>query len=278
MAISTTNYFSNSLVGLPQVGADVDIYEVHSTPKFAIGTRFDRQDGAAFRYGHFSAATTCGVLVSQALSDSIITPLVNVINAPSSTYQSEADPKGVYPSAKGSKFIIATLAGVADSQYEGGYISIAGGTGSGYMYRIKGNDATGTTASGLVKFTLYDRLQASMDTTSTCSVIGSKYQDLTLAAANTDVAIVAGATINTTSTSYAWGWIQTKGIAAIKCDGLNTLATTPGNWAVLSTGGAVKMSTAALISAGTILSSPIVGLFATAASGGTVGLVDLKLD
>lgn len=64
MAISTTGYFSNAIVGQPQAGADIDIHEVNSTPKFALGFGFTRSDGNKYRYVQLSAATSAGTLVS----------------------------------------------------------------------------------------------------------------------------------------------------------------------------------------------------------------------
>ena len=46
---SNTNYYSNAIVGVPQVGSDINIHQLDSTPKFAVGYGFERADGAKFR-------------------------------------------------------------------------------------------------------------------------------------------------------------------------------------------------------------------------------------
>ena len=285
MTISSTCYHSNSLVGVPQIGGDVDVYEVHSTPKFAIGTKFERQDGTVFRYAHFGAAiASVGALVGPRLSGTNVLPVApSMVVAPSSTYQQGGDPAGVYPSARGSKYILATTGGgntaVAADDYQGGYIALSVGAGAGYAYRIKGNTAVGDPATGYYLLELYDRIQSADLTTATLfGIAGNKYSDLMLAAANTGAGVISGATMATSSTTYAWGWIQTKGIAPVKMDGLNVLAAGvgllgPGRTAVLSTGGAVAgwstISSTLPAVAGTVVSVN---------SSGNQGLLALNLD
>ena len=69
MAVSSSSYFSNSIVGQPQVGADIDIYESSTSPKYAVGFGFTRADGCKYRYAHFGATTNRGVMVSTDLSE-----------------------------------------------------------------------------------------------------------------------------------------------------------------------------------------------------------------
>jgi hypothetical protein len=285
MTIDSTNFFSNSLVGVPQVAGEVDVYEVHTAPKFATGTKFERQDGAVFRYVHFGAAiTSVGAMVGPNLSGTNVLPVApSMVVAPSSTYQQEADPKGVYPSGRGSKFVLATTGGgntaVAADDYAGAYINMSVGAGAGYTYRIKGNTAVGTPAAGYYLIELYDRIQsASLTTATVFGIAGCKYSDLMLAAANTGAGVPAGATMATSSATAAWGWIQTKGIAGVKMDGLNVLAAGigllgPGRVAILSTGGAV----CGWSSISTSLAA-IAGVVVAVNSGGNTGLLALNLE
>ena len=70
MAVSSSSYFNNAIVGQPQVGGDVDITETHTSPKYAVGQLWTRSDGAKFAYAHFGATTTQGRLCSQDISES----------------------------------------------------------------------------------------------------------------------------------------------------------------------------------------------------------------
>jgi hypothetical protein len=287
MAFSATNYFSNSAVGVPQVGGEVDFYEVHTSPKFAVGHKIETQDGRVFRYGHFGAAVSAGTLVAPQASGAtaqIVAAATTYLGTPSSSYQQEKDPKGVYPGSKGSRYLLlsSTAITLAANQFAGCYISITSGTGNGYIYHIKGNDANSATATNYSKLELWDPLQAAIDSLSTVNVAPCRWQNLQMAAANTDLGVVAGATMNTNNTSIGWGWVQTRGPAAVKLDGVNVLA---GGDAKLSIGKPVFLSTAgagcSIVSLGTLTTNvnlqPIVGICMSVASGGTIGIVDLNL-
>ena len=74
MAIGTGIWFNNSLVGIPSVASDVDIHrtDVAASAKFAIGTGFERSDGARFRYCHFGASCNRGIVVATDASESCL--------------------------------------------------------------------------------------------------------------------------------------------------------------------------------------------------------------
>ena len=69
MAVSSSSFFSNAIVGTPQVGADIDVYGSSTSPKFAVGFGFTRADGSKYRYSHFGAATNRGLCVSTDVSE-----------------------------------------------------------------------------------------------------------------------------------------------------------------------------------------------------------------
>ena len=90
MAISTSSYFSNSLVGVPQVGGEIisDIYATDTNPKIAIGTKFERQDGAVFRYAHFASQTSAGQVVASVASDICLASTTSAAVTPAAAYLS----------------------------------------------------------------------------------------------------------------------------------------------------------------------------------------------
>ena len=215
MAISTTNYFSNAIVGVPQVGADVDIYALHKLPKFALGTKFERQDGAVFRYANFGAVNAVGCICGKNANETDNLSAL-VLTASAASEQQNGDPIGTYPNAAGSKYLSCVFAaGTSANQFAGGYVTISGITGVGATYRIKSHTATGTPSSGHYLVELYDRLVSSLAATSRISISGSKFNDLMPSVAGTQSAIVAGVSMVACTTAGYYGWVQTKGIVGV---------------------------------------------------------------
>lgn len=213
MAVSSSAYFSNAIVGVPQAGGDMNIYQQDLSPKFAIGTKFERQDGCVFRYAHFGAACSRGQIVTPDLLESAVFYTANCLMATASAFQQTMERAGLYPNMSGSRFVVAHLSSVTADTYAGGYLSISSGTGLGYTYRIRGNQASNGTSC---IFELYETLQAGCDNTSDISIAPSKYANLQpCISGTTDLSIPVG--IACISISTAWGWIQTKGLCGVSC-------------------------------------------------------------
>lgn len=287
MAVSTSSYFSNSIVGVPQVaGEPVDIYAKSSNPKFALGIKFERQDGAVFRYAHFTQATSAGMLVASVASDTGVAMITSAAVAESSTYQMPNETPGVYPGGVGSRYFICcgSAAGAAISlttanMYSGAYVSIASGTGAGHTYRIKGHTATGSPATGLTRFELYDPLIVAVNTATQMSIAGCKYNNLGVATKST-APTIAGVTPIVQAAGY-YGWVQTKGIAGVQADASASI-TSAGYIAGLSTATAgsigfhVYSTTTAVTNEA--IQAPLVGTLVTLTSGAGVALVNLAIE
>ena len=220
MAVSANCYFSNAIVGVPQVAAgQVNVYKEDTNPRFAIGTKFERQDGAVFRYAHFGATVgSAGLLCSSDVSESGTTMKPLVVVASSSTYQMADEQPGVYPNMKDSKYMIITLASVQTDTYAGGYINLSSAGLSqvgGYTYRIKGNTATDNPVTGNCRLELYDRLQYGINSSDAFTITGSRYANLeaNLPATGTDLA--SGVNMIPITTAGDYGWVQTKGIVGV---------------------------------------------------------------
>ena len=219
MAISTSSYFSNAIVGVPQVAGEyVDIYAIHSSPKYALGTKHERQDGEIFRYAHYSTAVSAGTLVGPTFSETAIGyVLVGSCATPSATYQQPTEPVGVYPGSKGSRFFLSSCTGTAN-KYKGGYVSFLGAeapNATGYTYRIKSNGASGAILAANSLYELYDPLQYEVGPTSFPMIAPCRYNNL--------AAVIAGANLPTGvsaagSTAGYFGWLQCKGIVNIPTD------------------------------------------------------------
>ena len=226
MSISTSSYFSNSIQGLPQVAGEyVDIFQVSQYPKYALGTRYDRQDGAIFRYAHFNSNIALGTLCASCLTDASVGYVAtNTCYAPSSTYQMPDEPSGVYPGAIGSRYLI--IPSSADARtYDGAYFHVVAATGLGQQYRIRASSTT--VGAKYVRLSLYDQIQTAVDATSVFAITGCKYACLVAASTTTNGNNnIAGIKVsgNTYSTGSQYGWIQTGGIATALCDATSVTA------------------------------------------------------
>jgi hypothetical protein len=217
MAVGTGNlYFSNSIVGVPRVGADIDIYETAAAAKakYAVGFGFERADGAKFRYGIFGGTVTGGMVVAGDASDTSKVDTDNVIKNPGTA--SAIGAEALKPGSQGSHYVQATLASVTADHYAGGYLVITDGTGAGLTYRIKGNTATNDPITGDVRLELYEPLAEPVDMTSDLAIQGSKYNDLVACTAATDLVVAGVACADNAAGSY--GWVQTRGICAVLTD------------------------------------------------------------
>lgn len=216
MALTTSSgYNSNSIPGHMSVGGDVDIYEINTTQKYAIGTQVTRQDGNRYRYASFVQAVTQGKLVSHVVADVDNASTNALLIAPVATYQQVTEQVGTYPGSINSRYLVMTLASVIKDQFAGGYITITKDTGLGYIYRIKGNTATGvgTPTATVILIELYDKLQVATDLTSDCSIVGALYTDLLINSVGTDFVSVGVTCANMTAGTF--GWICTKGVCSV---------------------------------------------------------------
>jgi hypothetical protein len=277
MAISTSSYFSNSLVGVPQVAGEVvDIYDTNATPKLAIGTKYERQDGAVFRYAHFAAATSAGFVVASVATDLQQLIIGAVIETPASTYQMPNEQSGVYPGAAGSRYFVTTITSTAD-QYAGAYVTMSARGGAGYTYRVRGNTVTGTPASGKARFELYDPLVAAVGTDTAVTVSGCRYQDVTPASATHPT--VSGVSVRNQAAGY-FGWVITHGEIGIWQDA-GASGGSAGQLASVSSATAGMVAPGATIAtAGTNLSVayPVIGTYVTSSTGSTLAVVNVSLE
>jgi len=275
MAVSTNNYFNNAVNGIPQVGADFNKFDMHSTPRYAVGTNFCRSDGAIFVYSHFGADTSRGELVSQDISESSLVDSDNVILAPSSTYKVDSEPGNIYPGSIGSHYVVITLASTTVNQYAGASFVTTGDTGEGYTYRVKGNTATNDPATGKVRLQLWEPLQVALDTSTDFSICGSLYANLEVATAAADIALAGVACSEMDISDKAYGFVQKRGIVGVLTDG-STIAV--GDMVTLSddTDGAIQVGGGGGTSAADLVAeSPILGTLIILGDSGEHSTIDL---
>jgi len=256
MAFTTSNYFSNSLVGQPGLGTDINIYDVHTSPKYAVGFGFTRADGNKFRYTHFGAMTSqTGLVMANDFSGSTAPASgvsVTAVDPGSTTALAGELAKS---NTKGSRFVQLTITASAQ-QFNGGYLIVTSGTGYGFTYRIKANTVSGTPASTSSTFEIDGTLQAALSgTASAATVVGCQYSNLKTCD-TTDFTPVGVSCACVSADGY--GWIQTHGVvgivtaAAVPVKGIVVASTdTAGTVATL------QVNTATALSAGPIIGNVI---------------------
>lgn len=221
MAYSTSNWFNNAVQGIPGVGADIDIFQTSTTPKYAIGQRWTRSDGNSYVYSHFATAgiSSGGLVVGTDLSESGCTHVSSKIYASGSVTAISGET--LKPGQKDSHYVQVIGKGVLVDTYAGGYLQISEGDGFGYQYRIRGNTAATQLTSGSAYtyyLELYEPLQQELSTTqkSWMRIIGSRYANLETALVASDMWHAGVTTCSHAASTY--GWVQDRGLAGIRVD------------------------------------------------------------
>jgi hypothetical protein len=213
MAIATsTNYYASSIIGIPGAGADIDIHERNTTPRFAVGFGFERSDGNKFRYVQYSTAVSAGSLVGN-LTTGTYKASTDALVVATGTAAAVAN-EIIKPGDIGSRYVEITLASIAANQFAGGYFVPTKDTGAGYVYRIKGNTATGNPVSGNFRLELYEKIKVKLDNTTDIAIAPSKYVNLapTNPVSGTVSNVVGVVMAPATADNY--GWVCTRGICA----------------------------------------------------------------
>ena len=282
MAVSTTSYFSNSIIGVPQVGADIDIYETGSNPKYAVGFGFQRADGNKYRYSHFGAISDIGEIVgtdqaesstsSTAMSAQVVSPTIYT-PAGHNVAPNSANSRLIQINATGANFS-ATF--VTQDLFAGGTFCAVAGSSSGLSYRIKGNTATGNPASGEFYLELYDKLVSPIDTTTAFLIQGCKYANLEPAGGIVPRYRypVGFCVVGNSASSY--GWVCTKGLTGAL---LGAQVGSEGDIVVTSTTTAGSVTIPVKPTAGVPSTSSLtVGMIARTYSASAYAIVDACLE
>ncbi len=210
MAFSANSYHNNNIPGNIDL-AKFRIRESKTTPTYALGTRVNLSDGRSFRYANFGTATTQGRLCSMDVS--ALTPgaaaatTLGIIAPVSSNTTSDG--------TAGQKFVQFTLGGMLQNELAGGYFHTADSTGEGFTYRIKGNSATSTPATGDVRIEFYENIEVEVASTTSVFVMGSLYADLKEADMSGTDSMIAGVT-TAAHAADTFGWVQTWGPGAVE--------------------------------------------------------------
>lgn len=182
-----------------------------SAQKRPLGTRMTFPDGREFRYAHNGGSAIAEGLLCAA-------------EALVAHHGSDGD-LAVATTAAGSQTIDVTVEGTAAAKdlYKEGYLWFnAAGTSVHEFYKIKEHDAFSSSGSATVTLDEESGLhQAVTNGTDTAGLMKNPYKDIIV-----HPAAVAGRPIGVTVNNFTadyYGWIQTKGVAAVKIDGTPAL-------------------------------------------------------
>ena len=260
MAIKYNTYFSNAIIGVPQVGADIDITEVNTTPKVAVGFGFTRADGNRYRYCQVGEAVEAGYVVT---TNSIIATWLtaNGVTAPASAITVAGD--NIQPGNAGSRYVeFGYLAAVSSNQLAGNYMTVFGGTGVGYTYRVKGNTLSAAIGTGLTRVELYEPIKETLAADSDCAFTGSPYNNVNKATATAGTNNTVAGVICGSASANQFAWVCEDGIigayvsATVTAGSLLAIGTTAGhviNWQPTAT----CVTSTGVVTADVILNGPI---------------------
>ncbi len=189
---------SQSQLTGPVTIAAQGIREESSSALHTLGSYVETSDGRGFRYAKVGATATVAGKVYQG-------PALDATNMQPSGGLSVA------AAAIGATSVVTTsTVTLAVNQLAQGFLSVVITPGQGYTYRVKGN----TVASAAVTtFTLDDPLEVALTTSSKIIVAPHPY-DGVIIEPGTPTARIAGVAPTIITAAY-YGWLQTKGPAAV---------------------------------------------------------------
>lgn len=277
MALSSSTYFTNAISGLLTSGTDIDVTRADASPKYAAGVGFYDGDGKIFRYAHVGTAANAGQLVGPTTASGGATYGAAVVVAPASAVAVQSE-YPVLPGQVGSHFVEVTISSIAANKYQGGYLVVTRGTGVGETYRIIGNTATNTPATGNLRIQLQQALKVALTVSSGLIIVPNMYTDCAVTATSSPQA--CGVLMSTTTSTNLWAWVQTRG--PVGCAEDNALAITAGHQITSSriTAGAYASIVSGSTTVGaSFLASPIIGYSITpAGSSSRIGVIYLQLE
>lgn len=269
MALSSLTQYSNSIVGVPTGGTDVDVTRADSAPRYQAGYLIERADGNRFRYCHVGTATNSGVLVGPTTSSGGATYNAAAVVASASAVNVQQE-YPILPGQIGSHYIEVTIASIAANKYQGGYFITTRGTGIGETYRIVENTATGNPASGNLRIRLYEPIKVAITANMGNIIVPSMFTDLTVTA--TTAPQVTGVLMATTTSTNLWAWVCTRGTVGCQEDGTNTpVAGAQITTSAVTAGAYASMVTTPATVSSSIFNTPLIGYVRIISSAGSAG-------
>jgi len=197
---------SHIILGSDGIAIRQGIYEEPVSNENDLGRFIDFQDGRRFRYCQAGEALTRGHMTTPSVvvaNDNTVTQ-TDMTVALSNGYIGETE------------ISVLLAADTTKNLYADGFLTIEGGTGLGYMYKIKSNKAGGTPYTDPCELTLYDKIVVALDATSIITLTMCKYKDV-IVNDTTVVATPLGVPLIDVTDDYYF-WLQTRGYAPVIVD------------------------------------------------------------
>lgn len=147
----------------------------------------------------------------------------------------------------------ATLGTV--NQYGGGVLQVDTTPGNGRMYGVKDHLAFASATAFTLNLEKDDPIQVALTTSSRVGLIQNPYKGVIQMPVTTATGILVGVAVSAITAAY-YGWIQTKGLAAV------LIAGTPALGATVMAPGAVAGAAQIIVAAGTLIVAQWVGQMA----------------
>jgi len=203
--------YTAPLQGLTELISQNELHVVTTAQRFPIGSLiYDVGSDSKYRYVEYGGTIAAGSLAGAEVPDGAHDAL---------------DPSGTGTGAgitKGSTIIsIADSITLVENEYAGGFLyTQVNGAGLGYRYPIKSNEAGATTN---LNVTLWDPgLAVAVSASTDVALVKSRYKEV-LITATTAVSIATGVSLGI-GADGSFGWVQTRGPAAVLTDGGTALA------------------------------------------------------
>jgi len=236
------------LSGIPTIFG-INPYEESSTPEHTLGSIGITADGRYFRYAKAGATLVAGDLLQgpAQTADLSLIPTATAVGATSVT--------------------LTTGAAVTANLFADGYLVVSTTAGNGIYYRIKKHAAT-TGAASLVVY-LKDPVKVAITASSTIDLVKNPFNGVIQNPA-VPTSCIVGVASKAITTAY-YGWIQTKGSAAVLAGGNITV----GRIVVANIGTAASV----IVGANAVTEAfPIVGIAQTTIATGEHATVFLSID
>lgn len=202
----------NILLGSDGIAIRQGIYEQSKTKKTELGRFIDFEDGRRFRYCLSNGGTSVGLMNAavpvNTNTDGITQTLMTIVRSNGYVGKKEVN-------------VLLDGADATAHEFDDGLLVVESGTGAGYAYRIRKNDAQGAAYATPCALKLYDPIKAVLAAGNIISLFHNKHFDV-ITAPTSQAGPPVGVPLCDVENNYYF-WAQTRGYAPILRHGTGTL-------------------------------------------------------
>lgn len=195
----------------------LDLYSQTATKPGLLGSELRAKDGRRFRLCSSDSDIAAGSVVVNTNNAQAIAATyfgVDTSTAPAATEGGSIGDKSI-------RYCVTS--GVTANEYAGGYLVIRTGTGSGYCYKVKSNEASASSGGAFIEL-YHPGLAVALDNTSVGILLASRFADVAIhTAANFGgdqnqiaLGVCMAACTADTDGETKYFWVQVQGMAAVR--------------------------------------------------------------